>query len=46
MARIVITVEVDVDPSLEDPLELAAYLLDPYADDPVPSLVGAEWATA
>lgn len=40
MARIVITVEVDVDPSL------AAYLLDPYADDPVPSLVGAEWATA
>lgn len=45
MARLVIVVDVDVDPSLEDPHELASYVMDPDADDPMPVFVGAEWAT-
>ena len=35
-----------VDPSINDPLELAEYLIDPDADDPVPGIVTAEWETS
>lgn len=43
MARLLIEVEVLVDPALEDPHEIAEYLLDADADDPTFSFVGAEW---
>lgn len=43
MAKLIIILDVLVDPALEDPHEVAAYVLDPDADDPVPTLVSAEW---
>ncbi len=47
MARLIIEVEVEgVNPALEDPIEIAAYLMDPNADDPAPTVVTAEWKEA
>jgi len=43
MAHLIITVEVDTDPTITDPFELAGYLLDPCADDPIPTLQAAAW---
>ncbi len=46
MARLIIEVEVPVDPALEDPHEIATYLLDPRADDPAPTFIDANWKEA
>lgn len=45
---LVIRVEVsdDVDPTLIDPLELALYIIDSAADDPVPKVLDAQWESA
>ena len=44
MAKLIIEVEVPgVDPALEDPHEIAEYLLDGNADDPTFNFIGAEW---
>lgn len=34
----------DADPALTDPDALAAYFVDPQADDPVPYILNAEWS--
>ncbi len=46
MARLVLVVELDVDPTLEDPKEMADYVVDDACDDPVATVVVAEWASA
>lgn len=43
MARLVIEVEVDVDPRTEDPDVVGEYLLDPDSDDPPCTFVSAHW---
>ncbi len=45
MARLVSVGEVDVDPTLEDPREMADYVVDDACADPVVALVVAEWAS-
>lgn len=43
LAVLIMRVEVAVDPTLDDPHEIANYVIDDRADDPVPSLLTAEW---
>lgn len=43
MAKLIIEIDVDVDPALEDPHEIAWYALDEDADDPVVTFVDARW---
>lgn len=43
MAVLIMRVEVEVDPTTTDPHEIADYIIDPLADDPVPIRVSAEW---
>lgn len=46
MAKLIIELEIDVDPALEDPHEIAWYVLDDKADDPVPTFIDARWKDA
>lgn len=46
MARLIIELEVDVDPALEDPQEMAEYALDPDCDDPTFTFIEARWKEA